>query len=161
MLATYVYSLCSNATTRTTRRRRRTRTSGPTAADRPSPLWHDDLCYTSVNLPSSSRRERQDGAGEVLYRERDGRPAVFNNNSVTHLEETIEGGVAALTELQYDDWGGYGPIVYPEGETGRRYAVEYTYDDDRHADIAAVQEYDLDDDGATDSSTKGSTRRRR
>ncbi len=120
VLATYVYSLCSNATDPDDPATPENEDIGCNdGTSRPSPLWHDDLCYTWVNLPVKlTITNGKTGVGEVVYRERDGRPAVCNNNSVTHLEETIGDGEAALTELQYDDWGELQPHRLPGGRDG-------------------------------------------
>ena len=85
-----------------------------------------------------------DADGDIL-RHRDGRDAVCDNQSVTLFEERISDDEVAVTELQYDSWGSYNRIVYPEGEGGVRYAVEYVYDlNVGHANIAEVTEYDFD-----------------
>lgn len=153
VLATYTQSTCSNATELY---------NGGTAPSgdyigcndgtpHPSPLWDANICYTWVRLPVHLViTNGKTGAAKVTYRERDGAPAVCNNNSVTHVEESIGGGAVSITELQYDDWGSYNRIVYPAGETGKRYAVEYTYDPDSHGNIGQVQEYELDDASASE-----------
>lgn len=146
VLATYTQSTCSNATEFYNGG---TTPSGDyigcnNGTTHPSPLWDANLCYTWVRLPVHIViTNGKTGAAMVTYRERDGAPAVCNNNSVTHVEESIGGGAVSLTELRYDDWGSYNRIVYPDSETGRRYAVEYTYDPDSHGNIAQVQEYEL------------------
>ena len=146
VLATYTQSTCSNATELY---------DGGTVPNgdyigcndgtaHPSPLWDANVCYTWVRLPVHLViTNGKSGAAKVTYRERDGAPAVCNNNSVTHVEESIGGAAVSVTELAYDDWGSYNRIVYPDGETGKRYAVEYTYDPDNHGNIAQVQEYEL------------------
>jgi RHS repeat-associated protein len=111
-----------------------------------SPLWSDNLCPTWVSLPVEfTITNGKSGPAEHVYRHRDGRTAICDNASVTLLEEDIGNGEVAVTELQYDEWGSYDRIVYPAGADGRRYAVQYEYDDDRHSDIAVVREFDLDD----------------
>jgi RHS repeat-associated protein len=111
-----------------------------------SPLWSDSLCPTWVSLPVVfTITNGKSGSAEHVYRHRDGRTAICDNASITLLEEDIGNGAVAVTELNYDEWGSYDRIIYPAGTDGRRYAVQYEYDDDRHSDIAIVREFDLDD----------------
>ncbi|MCD5345786.1 SpvB/TcaC N-terminal domain-containing protein [Agromyces sp. S2-1-8] len=107
-----------------------------------SPIFSPDVCPTWVSVPAVITVFDSDGN---VMRQRDGRDAVCDNQSVTHLEERISDTETAVTELQYDSWGSYNRIVYPEGEGGVRYAVEYVYDTNvGHANIAEVTEYDFD-----------------
>jgi len=116
-----------------------------------SPLWSDSLCPTWVSLPVVfTITNGKSGPAEHVYRHRDGRTAICDNASITLLEEDIGNGAVAVTELNYDEWGSYDRIIYPAGADGRRYAVQYEYDDDRHSDIAIVREFDLDDASAAD-----------
>ncbi|GLI28356.1 hypothetical protein ARHIZOSPH14_25980 [Agromyces rhizosphaerae] len=115
------------------------------APEHPSPYWSETRCPTWVSMPAVVTVTN--GAGEV-YRHSDGSPALCDNAGVTHLEELVDGDTIAVTDLAYDEWGSYNRIVYPEGEDGVRYAVEYVYDADRHSDIAQVTEYDLDETAA-------------
>ncbi|GEM_PF-1329699 len=117
------------------------------APEHPSPYWSDTRCPTWVSMPAIVTITNS-ATGEV-YRHSDGSPALCDNAGVTHLEELVDGDTTAVTDLAYDEWGSYNRIVYPEGEDGVRYAVEYTYDADRHSDIAQVTEYDLDETAAT------------
>ena len=60
-----------------------------------------------------------DYAARFALRYRDGRPNLCDNSSVTFLKELIDGppddsGTYAVTQLQYDDWGSYDRIVYPD-----------------------------------------------
>ncbi|SOC52015.1 SpvB/TcaC N-terminal domain-containing protein [Ornithinimicrobium cerasi] len=131
----------------------------PPVPSDPSPIWDEDLCSTWVSLPGTITVDNgKDDDARLVYRQRDGRPAVCDNASVTHLEEQVGGGGGiAETDLTYDERGSYNRIVYPAGEGGVRYAVHYTYDADRHSDIAVVTEYDLDgnDQGAIDDFLDG------
>ncbi|HSB85974.1 MAG TPA: SpvB/TcaC N-terminal domain-containing protein, partial [Ilumatobacteraceae bacterium] len=115
--------------------------AGDQPHDRPSPIWNAGLCPTWVSLPVVITVS--DGHGHI-YRHRDGRGNICDNASVTHLEEDIGNGDIAETELTYDAWGSYDRIVYPVGQNGRRYSVQYVWDLDGHANIADVTEYDLD-----------------
>ncbi|MDQ1495831.1 MAG: hypothetical protein QOG69_2314, partial [Actinomycetota bacterium] len=118
------------------------------ASDQPhanaSPIFNANLCPTWVSLPVViTVTNGKTGAAQVIYRHRDGRSAICDNASVTHLEEDLGNGQTANTELTYDAWGSYDRIVYPVGQNGRRYSVQYVWDDDGHANIADVTEYDL------------------
>ncbi|CAA9362455.1 MAG: hypothetical protein AVDCRST_MAG93-7739, partial [uncultured Chloroflexia bacterium] len=88
---------------------------------RPSPIFTDNLCPTWVSLPAViTISNGKNGAERKVYRQRNGAPALCDNASVTHLEETIGNGQVAETELTYDAWGSYDRIVYPVGGNGRR-----------------------------------------
>ncbi len=111
----------------------------------PSPIWDANLCPTWVSLPVVINVSNgKTGADQKVYRHRDGRSAICDNASVTHLEEEIGNGQVAETELTYDAWGSYDRIVYPVGGNGLRYSVQYVWDPDGHANIGQVTEYDLD-----------------
>ena len=139
VVADYVYSRESNGSSGIGG-------AGDQPHDRPSPIWNAGLCPTWVSLPVAiTVTNGKTGGDYVEYRHRDGRGNICDNASVTHLEETIDGnGHVAETELTYDAWGSYDRIVYPVGQNGRRYAVQYVWDLDGHANIADVTEYDLD-----------------
>src|SRR6185436_1319027 len=115
--------------------------AGDQPHDRPSPIWDEHLCPTWVSLPVEITVS--DGLGHT-YRHRDGRGNICDNASVTHLEEDLGNGEVAETDLNYDAWGSYDRIVYPVGQNGLRYAVNYVWDLDGHANIADVTEFDLD-----------------
>jgi len=119
-----------------------------------SPLWSDLLCPTWVSLPVeftiTNGKSDSDPDERVVYRHRDGRTDICDNASVTLLHEDIGNAAVAVTQLNYDEWGSYDRIIYPAGADGRRYAVQYEYDLDRHSDIAVVREFDLDDASAAD-----------
>lgn len=119
----------------------------PPQPSRPSPLWSADACPTWVHTPAIvTEHNGRAGADRVEYRRVDGKTDLCNNQSVTHLVESVDGGSeVAITDLNYDAWGSYNRIVYPEDVDGMRYAVLYTWDDDRHSAIATTTEYDLSD----------------
>ena len=95
----------------------------------PSPIWDANLCPTWVSLPVViTVTNGKTGADQKIYRHRDGRSAICDNASVTHLEEDLGNGQVAETELTYDAWGSYDRIVYPVGGNGRRYSVQYVWD---------------------------------
>ena len=112
-----------------------------------SPLFSDNLCPTWVSLPVEvTVTNGKIGAAKKTYRHRDGRGDVCDNASMTHHEETRNAtGDIGATELTYDEWGSYDRIVHPAGPDDMRYAVHYEWDDDGHAKIAQVTEYDLYD----------------
>ena len=119
--------------------------AGDTAHANPSPYFENGLCGTWVSLPGEiTVSNGKTGAGRVVYRQRQGRTALCDNASVTHLEETLGNGQVAQTELSYDAWGSYNRIVYPLGANGKRYAVQYVWDQDGHGNIADTTEYQLD-----------------
>ncbi|MCU0508491.1 MAG: hypothetical protein MUC34_08820 [Anaerolineae bacterium] len=137
VVADYTYSRCDISST--------IGCAGDQPHDRPSPIWSANLCPTWVSLPAViTISNGKSGPDLQIYRQRDGRGALCDNASVTHLEETIGNGQVAETELTYDAWGSYDRIVYPLGQNGRRYAVQYVWDLDGHANIGQVTEYDLD-----------------
>lgn len=114
-------------------------------ANRPA-YWHDQLCPSWVSIPASITV--RDGDGTIL-RHREGPKALCDNAGVTLLRELISGtpedGTWAETGLYYDSWGSYDRVVYPVGENGLRYAVQYVRDEERHADVAEVTEYELEE----------------
>ena len=136
VIADYVFSRQSNGSSGIG-------SAGDLPHNRPSPIWNAGLCPTWVSLPVAITVSN--GSGQV-YRHRDGRSSICDNASVTHLEEFYGAGPNdhADTELTYDAWGSYDRIVYPVGQNGRRYSVQYVWDTDGHANIADVTEYDLD-----------------
>ena len=137
VVADYIYARCDIASD--------IGCAGDLPHDRPSPVWNANLCSTWVSLPVViTVSNGKTGAAQKIYRHRDGRSAVCDNASVTHLEEDLGNGQVAETELDYDAWGSYDRIVYPLGSNGRRYAVQYVWDLDGHANIGQVTEYDLD-----------------
>lgn len=114
-----------------------------------SPIFSPDVCPTWVSVPAVITVT--DAGGDIL-RQRDGRGALCDNQSVTHLEEWIDDSTIAETDLTYDAWGSYDRIVYPEGVGGVRYAVEYVWDENvGHANIAQVTEYDFTSQDETDT----------
>jgi len=126
--------------------------AGDVGHDRPSPFFDTQMCSTWVSIPAEvTVTNNKAGAGLVVYRHRDGHRDLCDNASVTHLEETIgDGATPAETDLFYDAWGSYDRIVYPVGENGKRYAVQYKWDPDGHANIAQTTEYDLSPDAVED-----------
>lgn len=86
--------------------------------------------------------------GDVL-RERDGSTDLCLNAVPIHLEERIDDAAVAVTDLEFDAWGSYDRIAYPENADGERYTVDYVYDADRHTDVAEV----VDSHGLTATAT--------
>ncbi len=106
----------------------------PQPVGRVSPLWSPFRCPTWTSIPATFQVLDADGKA---MRERNGSPALCDNSSVTHLEESLGGGVSALTELDYDEWGSYNHIVYPPNANGQRVRIDYVYDDEAgHANVA-------------------------
>jgi RHS repeat-associated protein len=137
VVADYAYSRCDTAST--------IGCAGDQPHANPSPIWNANLCPTWVSLPVAiTVSNGKTGADAKIYRHRDGHTAICDNASVTHLEEDLGNGQVASTELTYDAWGSYDRIVYPVGQNGRRYSVQYIWDLDGHANIGDVTEYDLD-----------------
>lgn len=134
-----------------------------------APYWSKDLCPTWTSTPATI--EIDDASGKIL-RYRDGSRDECDNTSVTYLKELVKlvnslddpASTYAITQLAYDDWGSYNRIVYPPDNQGKSYAVFYTYDQKRQADVAQVTDLSLDEDqidpflttiGALDSSVDG------
>jgi RHS repeat-associated protein len=117
----------------------------------PSPLYSFDECATYVSLPIVfDVTNGKADASKVTYRHRDGHAAICDNSSVTQLDESAGDGSVSTTLLSYDQWGSYNRIVYPVGENGKSYAVQYTYDPDvGHANVAIVHEFQLSADDVT------------
>ncbi|MPZ52145.1 MAG: hypothetical protein GEU79_05340, partial [Acidimicrobiia bacterium] len=88
-----------------------------------------------VSLPATFEVTDADGG---TLRQRDGSADLCANGAVTHLVESIGDGTTAVTDLEFDAWGSYDRITYPENAAGERLVVEYVYDADRHTDISHV-----------------------
>ncbi|HET8946568.1 MAG TPA: RHS repeat-associated core domain-containing protein, partial [Candidatus Polarisedimenticolia bacterium] len=104
----------------------------PHPAGPASPFWNPNRCGTWTSLPAFA--VLRDAAGQVL-RQRDGSQDLCDNSSVTLLKESIDGAKVAETILDYDDWGSYNHIIYPENATGQRLEVDYVYDLVNHANV--------------------------
>lgn len=110
----------------------------------PSPLYSYDQCSTYTSLPISFLASNP--RTSAVYRSREGSNAICDNSSVTVLNEQAGDGTVATTLLSYDQWGSYNRIVYPLGENGKHYAVQYVYDPDvGHANVAITHEFQLSD----------------
>ncbi len=101
-------------------------------AGRISPLWSPTRCSTWTSLPA--RFEVRDGAGKLL-RKRQGAKALCDNSSVIHLVEDVDADATAVTDLDYDPWGSYADITYPENADGERLRVNYVYDANNFANV--------------------------
>ena len=117
----------------------------------PSPLYSYDECPTYVSLPITfDVTNGKTDTDQVVYRSREGSTAICDNSSVTVLNEKANNGTVSTTRLSYDQWGNYNRIVYPSGENGKSYAVEYTYDSNvGHANVATVHEFQFSPADAT------------
>lgn len=90
---------------------------------------------SGVSVPATFTVKDVDGN---VLRYRDGSTDLCLNSVPIHLEERIDDGAVAVTDLRFDAWGNYDRIIYPENAAGERYTVEYVYDADRHTDIGSV-----------------------
>ncbi len=104
---------------------------------RVSPIWSDLRCPTWTSIPATF--QVLDWQGKVL-RERNGAPALCDNSSMTHEEESIGNGVFAVTDLAYDEWGSYNHIVYPANADGERLRVDYIYEQTSHGKVGTTIE---------------------
>ncbi|MCP4542719.1 MAG: hypothetical protein GY832_36820 [Chloroflexi bacterium] len=111
-----------------------------------NPSGDDVIAYTTyTNCPASWVSIPQtfvveDGSGTVLRSrsaENDGNE-MCDNGVITTLYQDTGNGVIAQTDFDFDDWGNYDQITYPENENGQRYQVNYVYDEDRRTDVAKV-----------------------
>ncbi|HSK26622.1 MAG TPA: SpvB/TcaC N-terminal domain-containing protein [Jiangellales bacterium] len=110
--------------------------SGTTADDLVAETTYSQCRTTSwVSVPATFTIK--DSTGAVL-RHRDGSPDLCLNAVPIHLEERIDGSTTAVTDLEFNAYGSYNRIAYPENVDGDRYTVEYVYDADRHTDVAEV-----------------------
>jgi RHS repeat-associated protein len=109
--------------------------NGAAAVGGAPPYWNSNVCPTWTSLPAHLTITTATG---TVLRERDGAPALCDNSSVTDLKEWFGPGATdfARTELNYDAWGSYNIIEYPENATGQRLTVNYVYDNNSHANIA-------------------------
>jgi RHS repeat-associated protein len=113
----------------------------PKPAGRISALWNPGVCPTWTSIPAIV--EVANGAGDVL-RKRDGRTALCDNSSMTVTHEYYGTGADDYVEtlLDYDDWGTYNFIAYPDSDPDdgldERYTVDYVWEDTGHANITEV-----------------------
>lgn len=98
----------------------------PKPAGRISSLWNPSVCPTWTNIPAAITITNRSGE---LLRKRDGRQALCDNSSMTLTQEWYGPGDddKVETELDYDPWGTYNFITYPEDANGDRYTVNYEY----------------------------------
>ena len=170
LLASYDYSDCDPGTDPKVNLSASTMDEGTKYPDgclgtvtRPSPIWSAELCPTWVSLPVAVRiTNNKSGAGEVVYRQRDGRAAICDNASQTLLAESIDGTSPtplvsppdaptddctdvglAVTQLTYDSWGSYNRIIYPPNRNCLSTSVRYIYDSDGQGKVSSVTEFDL------------------
>lgn len=133
LITTFEYSNCMNSTS-----------NGCLATaghSNPSPLADTNTCVNWASYPG--RVTVEDHSGTVL-REREGLTALCDNGAVT-VENIVvsDGGTPATTEMTVNQYGDYELIMGPPGADGDRYTVRYTYDADRHSDVALVEEFDV------------------
>ena len=140
LISTIEYSACDGVTT----------SNGcladGTVGDVISPLQSPGTCVNWASYPG--RVTVRDGSSEIV-RQRSGFAALCDNGAVTEQHIVIDGpATEAVTDMTVNQYGDYELVMAPPGEDGERYTVRYTYDDDRHTDIARVDEFDV---AATDA----------
>ncbi|HSO70575.1 MAG TPA: SpvB/TcaC N-terminal domain-containing protein, partial [Arachnia sp.] len=108
------------------------------------PYWSAGTCSTGVHLPVGISVSGVDASGEsVLLRERLAPKGMCDNAAPLEIDELVSPGVYATTTMAFNQFGDYGLVMAPEDAQGIRYTVRYTYDADRHTDIAEVSEFDV------------------
>ncbi|MHA6525880.1 SpvB/TcaC N-terminal domain-containing protein [Tessaracoccus sp. G1721] len=108
------------------------------------PYWSAGTCSTGVHLPVGISVTGVDAEGDsVLLRERLAPKGMCDNAAPLEIEELVSPGVYATTTMVFNQFGDYGLVMAPEDAQGNRYTVRYTYDADRHTDIAEVSEFDV------------------
>lgn len=105
----------------------------------PSPFQSPGTCINWASYPGAITVTDSTGA----VRARSGMAALCDNGAVTEQRVTVSPGVEAITNMTVNQYGDYELIMAPPGEDGDRYTVRYTYDDDRHTDVAMVEEFDV------------------
>ena len=82
-----------------------------------------------------------------------------DNGAATVLQElvSIDGGTPtyATTNMTLNQYGDYALVMAPPGADGIRYSVRYTYDADRHSNVAKVEEFDVPAANAADVLANG------
>ena len=99
----------------------------------------------------------------MLLRERISPLQMCDNGAATVLQELVSlaGGTPtyATTNMTLNQYGDYALVMAPPGADGVRYTVRYTYDADRHSNVAVVEEFDVADADAADVLANGAERR--
>jgi RHS repeat-associated protein len=116
----------------------------PTSAHA-SPLASPKTCVNWASLPGRVVvQQAGSGATPVTLRERSGFEALCDNGVVTEQKVVVDrDGNVAVTDMTVNPYGDHELVMSPPGVDGERYTVRYTYDADRHSDIARVEEFDV------------------
>jgi RHS repeat-associated protein len=110
-----------------------------------SPLSGPGTCVNWASYPGQVVVRGVDNGG-TLYtlRERSGFAALCDNGAVTEERIVVDDtGTEAVTDVTLNQYGDYALVMSPPGQDGERYTVRYTYDADRHTDVAMVEEFDV------------------
>ncbi len=112
------------------------------------PLWSPGMCINWASFPTRVSVHGVDDAGDpVLLRERVSPIKMCDNGVPTVLDELVSTSGAnptyATSNLTVNQYGDYELVMAPPNADGIRYTVRYTYDADRHSDIANVEEFDV------------------
>jgi YD repeat-containing protein len=112
-----------------------------TGTDLVGPLLSPGTCVNWASYPG--RITVRDGDAEIV-RQRSGFTALCDNGAVTEQRIVVGGALTeAVTDMTVNQYGDYELVMSPPGEDGVRYTVLYTYDADRHTDVAVVEEFDV------------------
>lgn len=98
--------------------------------------YSDCLPGSWLSIPATFVVHEQSATGPVL-RQRDGSADLCANGAPTKIVESVSSGSTVTSTMTFDSWGNYNQVVHP-GPDGQAdgYTVDYTYDGDRHTDIA-------------------------
>jgi hypothetical protein len=127
------------------------------------PFWSPGTCVNWASYPTRVAVEGVDRAtGQAtLLRERLSPVQMCDNGAATTQHELVSlgGGTPtyATTNMTLNQYGDYALVMAPAGADGVRYTVRYTYDADRHSDVAQVEEFDVQDADAADVLANGPT----
>jgi RHS repeat-associated protein len=113
-----------------------------------SPLASPTTCINWASYAGRVTVRGIDGSGSPFtLRDRSGFTALCDNGVATEQRVTVDVdgtfSTVAVTNMTVNEYGDYAFVMAPPGTDGERYTVRYTYDDDRHTDIARVEEFDV------------------
>jgi YD repeat-containing protein len=116
------------------------------------PLWSPGTCVNWASFPTKVTVHGVDAGGAVLLRERSSPTKMCDNGVPTVLDELVSNVAGTTTyatsDMTVNQYGDYELVMAPPNAGGVRYTVRYTYDADRHSDIAKVEEFDVTTDQA-------------
>jgi YD repeat-containing protein len=125
------------------------------------PFWSPGTCVNWASYPTKVTVEGvdRDTGLPVVLRERISPRHMCDNGAATVLQElvSLEGGTPtyATTNMTLNQYGDYALVMAPPGVDGVRYTVRYTYDTDRHSNVALVEEFDVSAANADDVLANG------